>query len=252
MFFRTIFLFALLVAGVEPQTSPDWLFLRSGAKIRGTFEGATSQTVQFRFANGTSKAYNRNDIAWINFGVLAAPTQGTNPGSNQSPEANPGSLSACLQTPPPDIPASTGSRVPLEQARLALQFHNCARSEVGTPPLVWSPEIAARAQSWADHLATQENCNLIHTANNKYGQNLFGGSGNFTALDASQSWYSEKKQYHYAVLNQDNWYATGHYTQMIWKNTKAIGIGQAACSGGGVVIAAEYDPPGNYMGEAPY
>ena len=96
-------------------------------------------------------------------------------------------------------------------------------------------------------------CQLDHTVDNKYGENLFGGSGTtYTALFASQDWYSEKQKYTYGILTDANWYATGHYTQMVWKNTAQVGIGQANCAGGGSVIAAEYYPPGNYMGEKPY
>jgi pathogenesis-related protein 1 len=255
MRFRAILLLSALVCTIDAQTPPDWLFLRSGAKIQGTFEGGTSQMIHFRSADGTKKDYSRQDIAWINLGISQGTqsTAGSNPSQGVSGGANPASMASCMQGPTADVPANTGSGVPVTQARLTLEFHNCARREVGTPPLVWSPELAARAQNWADHLATQENCHLVHTSNNPYGENLFGGSGgNWTALDAAQDWYSEKKQYHYAVLNQNNWYATGHYTQMIWKNTRAVGMGQAACRRGGIVIAAEYDPPGNYMGEAPY
>ena len=61
-----------------------------------------------------------------------------------------------------------------------------------------------------------------------------------------------KTEVQHGVLTDANWYATGHYTQMVWKNTAQVGIGQANCAGGGSVIAAEYHPPGNYMGEKPY
>lgn len=151
------------------------------------------------------------------------------------------------------VPSDTGSSVPQDQAQLALDFHNKVRQDVGAAPLEWSADLAAYAQQWANHLAADSNCDLEHTPNNVYGENLFGGSGeSYTALDASQDWYSESNDYTYGVLTQDNWYATGHYTQMIWSNTTRIGMGMATCNGGGVVIAAEYDPPGNYMGQKPY
>ena len=256
---RVILVLIGLVGTLHAQTSSDWLFLRNGAKIQGTFLAGDTQKIRFRAADGTVKDYPRGDVAWIMLGAPANQSPGTNSTATTNPTANPqpanpsGSLATCMQGAPPDVPANTGSRVPVDQARLALQFHNCARHEVGTPPLTWSPDLAAHAQAWADHLATQENCNLIHTTNNPYGQNLFGGTGgNWTALYASQDWYGEKKLYHYAVLTQSNWYATGHYTQMIWRSTKSVGLGQATCPGGGIVIAAEYDPPGNMLGEAPY
>jgi len=162
-----------------------------------------------------------------------------------------GSLTLAAQT--ATVPAITGSRVTQPQAQQALDFHNAKRSEVGAPPLQWSVDLASLAQHWADHLAVDNQCQLQHNPNNTHGENLFGGSGAaYTALFASQSWYSEIKDYHYGVLSDTNWSKTGHYTQMVWKSTTKVGIGQAACPDGGVVIAAEYDPPGNYMGQKPY
>jgi len=153
----------------------------------------------------------------------------------------------------PAVPGNTGSRVTQQQAQLALDFHNAKRKDVGAPPLQWSAELATIAQRWADHLASDNQCQLQHSTNNTHGENLFGGSGAaYTALFASQSWYSEIKDYHYGVLSGTNWYKTGHYTQMVWSSTTSVGIGQASCANGGIVIAAEYDPPGNYMGQKPY
>jgi pathogenesis-related protein 1 len=152
-----------------------------------------------------------------------------------------------------EVPAITGSNVPQAQAQAALDFQNAKRHDVGVPSLEWSSDLAADAQKWANHLAADEHCNLVHTANDPHGENLFGGSGApYTALSASQAWYSEISKYHYGVLNGTNWAPTGHYTQMVWRSTTHIGMGQASCSSGAVVIVAEYDPPGNYLGQKPY
>jgi pathogenesis-related protein 1 len=151
------------------------------------------------------------------------------------------------------VPSNTGSRVPPDQAQLALDFQNAKRRDVDAPPLEWSADLAASAQSWADHLAADRNCGLEHTVNNKYGENLFAGSGRaFTALDAAEAWYGEIKDYHYGVLTAANFSQTGHYTQMVWSRTTKVGMGQATCSGGAIAIVAEYDPPGNYIGQKPY
>ncbi len=153
----------------------------------------------------------------------------------------------------PMVSADTGSTVPRDQAQAALDFHNKVRKEVGAPPLQWSPELAGVAQKWAEHLAKANNCGLSHTPNNPHGENLFGGSGApYTALDASQDWYGEIKQYKYGVVTYENFAATGHYTQMVWNTSSKVGMGQATCSGGGIVIAAEYDPHGNIIGQKPY
>jgi pathogenesis-related protein 1 len=153
----------------------------------------------------------------------------------------------------PVVPPDTGSKVPRDQAQAALDFHNKVRKDVGAPPLQWSPELAAVAQKWAHHLASDNNCGLSHTPNDPHGENLFGGSGApYTALDASQDWYGEIKQYKYGPVTYQNFSATGHYTQMVWNTSTKVGIGQATCPGGGIVIAAEYDPHGNVIGQKPY
>ena len=39
----------------------------------------------------------------------------------------------------------------------------------------------------------------------------------------------------------------GHFTQVVWKRTSAIGIGKA-CKDGKTVIVGTYNPPGNLQG----
>jgi len=155
------------------------------------------------------------------------------------------------------VPAVTGSNVTQAQAQEALDFHNKARKEVRTAPLSWSPELAAYAQAWADSLA-KWGCNMAHRSSKNmklksYGENIYWSSGSSaTALDASEGWYSEIEKYVYGALTPTNWSGTGHYTQMVWSNTTAVGIGVTVCDSGGMIIVANYDPPGNYMGQKPY
>jgi uncharacterized protein YkwD len=153
-------------------------------------------------------------------------------------------------------PLKTGSKVLVKDAQEALDFHNKVRADVGSPPLQWSEELSRYAQAWADHLASE--CNLEHRPHSgpwaqKHGENIFWGSGEeYTALHASESWYSEIKDYKYGPLTDHNWYKTGHYTQMVWKSTTHVGFGMAVCKSGAMLIVANYSPSGNYMGEKPY
>jgi hypothetical protein len=39
---------------------------------------------------------------------------------------------------------------------------------------------------------------------------------------------------------------------MVWKNTTHVGVGIGVCKSGEILIVANYNPPGNYMGEKPY
>lgn len=154
------------------------------------------------------------------------------------------------------VPLETGSTISQKDAQEALDFHNKVRADVRSPQLKWSEDLAWYAQLWADHLAID--CKLEHRPSGgpwaqKHGENIFWGGGeNYTALDASESWYSEIKDYKYGKLNNNNWYKTGHYTQMVWKKTTHVGMGVAYCKSGAQLIVANYNPPGNYMGEKPY
>jgi len=156
------------------------------------------------------------------------------------------------------VPSSTGSSISTAAAQAALDLHNRARQDVGTAPLAWSAELAAFAQQWATYLATEKGCHMEHRPHQgpwatRYGENIFWGSAaSFSPRDAANSWYSEIKDYTPGPLTGSNWYKTGHYTQMVWKNTTHVGMGQAVCPNGAILIVGNYDPPGNFMGQAPY
>ncbi|MFC0518057.1 CAP family protein [Mucilaginibacter angelicae] len=147
-----------------------------------------------------------------------------------------------------DINDTTGAWISAGDAQKVLDHHNMARKEVGVSPLTWSKELAAYAQQWADHLASTKT--FSHRQNRKYGENIFMGSGNYTPLDASLDWYSEKKGYTYSKIGGGG--STGHYTQMIWKKTTEVGVGVAIADNGDIYVVANYSPPGNYIGEFPY
>ena len=85
---------------------------------------------------------------------------------------------------------STGSRLTQEEAKIMVNLHNKARSEVGAGEITWSNELAAYAQEWVDHLA-KTGCQLKHvqfrTLEQKYGENGFAGSaGHHGVTDAAK------------------------------------------------------------------
>jgi pathogenesis-related protein 1 len=156
------------------------------------------------------------------------------------------------------VDKTTGSRIIPEDAQKILEHHNKVRQEVGVTPLEWSSELAAYSQEWADHLAAN-GCRMEHRQQPKIndeavGENLFWGSSStaYHPIDASFSWYSEKKLYTYGKFGKGNWHAFGHYTQMIWKNTSKIGVGVAVCKNGEILVVANYYPAGNYVDQVPY
>jgi pathogenesis-related protein 1 len=148
------------------------------------------------------------------------------------------------------VPERTGSRVSRKAAQEALDNHNQIRSKLGIPPLVWSPVLSAAAQQWADHLAKKGV--MMHSGSDGIGENLFAGYGReYTPNDAVAAWYSEKKQYTYGKFRTSG-PDVGHYTQLVWKNTKRVGMGIAKSKDGKIFIVANYYPAGNYIGQRPY
>lgn len=154
----------------------------------------------------------------------------------------------------------SGSFLNETQTKEVLDFHNQARTEVGVESLEWSVELSVFAQDWADYLAFSNDCRLEHRPNtgnwsSNYGENIYKGMGDNSSdspLLASRGWYTEKVNFKNEILNESNWYGTGHYSQMVWQKTKQIGMGMAVCQNGNVIVVANYNPPGNYMGEKAY
>ncbi|CAI5988988.1 unnamed protein product [Closterium sp. NIES-65] len=140
-----------------------------------------------------------------------------------------------------------------------LDNHNAARAAVGAIPLVWNATLATRAQAWATALTNSTyNCGLSHGGNSGEGQNLSGASPSGWASDAAAVswWVGEGDLYSYAVFSggcsTGNWADCGHYTQVIWNNTRTVGCAKASCGTKSDVWACHYYPPGNYGGQLPY
>lgn len=152
---------------------------------------------------------------------------------------------------PPAPSASGSSRMKSVDQKAILAYHNKVRADVGVGPLRWDDGLATYAQQWADHLATTT-CRMKHRQPNIYGENLFQGTaGHYTAVDAAKGWESEKQIYRGDVITEKNYAPIGHYTQMVWRTTTQVGCGEALCDGT-LLVACNYDPPGNYLGQKPY
>lgn len=137
--------------------------------------------------------------------------------------------------------------------------HNAVRAAVvepanypGTwqplPPVTWSEQVAASAQEWANHLRDTQNCNLVHDTGSGYGENLAGG-WQLSPEVAVELWAEEKETYTYNPRYQ---FVSGHYTQIVWRDSTTIGCASASCSENQSVIVCRYSPPGNVIGQQPY
>jgi pathogenesis-related protein 1 len=140
------------------------------------------------------------------------------------------------------------SRTQSSLAQAILDPHNAIRARVGVPPLVWSDQLAQVAQDWADHLiATGE---LNHRPNNRYGENIYAISGGHaTPAEVVESWAKEARGYD--IRSNTCSGVCGHYTQIVWGKTRAVGCAVAR-SPQREVWVCNYDPPGNVIGFRPY
>ena len=153
---------------------------------------------------------------------------------------------------------------PMNLADMVLAVHNRERAAVNAsvPPLVWSDKIAADAKVWADHLATTGEFvhDTEHLPTLGEGENLAAmswmGVHNTTVPTAQnmQGWVAEKNSYQ-GKPSATGTNVTGHYTQMVWRNTKEVGCATAtstANGGGREILVCRYSPPGNMVGQKPY
>lgn len=92
------------------------------------------------------------------------------------------------------------------------------------------------------------------------GENLFVSTyPNVTPYDAVASWAAESKFYNYAKNTCATGKVCGHYTQVVWRDTRQVGCGSAVCGKVGntnltnaTLMVCNYAPAGNYVGERPY
>jgi hypothetical protein len=134
---------------------------------------------------------------------------------------------------------------PTAEARPILDAHNRFRADHCAPPLEWSDKLAAAAQDWANQLR-DAGCAFEHSQSS-YGENLAGGStGYLPPEDAVAMWYREIDGYDFGGGGFSM--ETGHFTQLVWRDTRRLGCGMSQCNGMDIWVC-EYDPPGNVEGE---
>ncbi len=151
-----------------------------------------------------------------------------------------------------------------------LASHNEVRAKYQQQPLSWSDTLANYAQQWVYHLATTQDCQMIHRPNNGggifqqiHGENLFWASPEvlnngvkklqpFTPSEIVKAWAEEEHFYDYQKNKCKTGQDCGHFTQMVWHESQQIGCAKAICPDKSQLWACNYYPRGNYIGEWPY
>lgn len=99
---------------------------------------------------------------------------------------------------------------------------------------------------------------MEHAQSNDDGENLYQSfttsSKPATCKEAVEAWYGEVSDYPFwnppnSIFDTEA--QIGHFTQVVWKSTKKLGVGIASVKHGfwtTTYIVARYSPPGNYNG----
>lgn len=157
-------------------------------------------------------------------------------------------------------------------AMCMLKEHNSLRARVGNPELRWSEALARQATAWANKLK-ETGCAMQHSRG-KLGENLYwaGPLKTITRNKDGSTWKTRlirqsisEKTVVGSWANEQRWYSQttdtcnappgktcGHYTQIIWKNTKEVGCSKAVCDDNSQVWVCNYAPAGNVVGQRPY
>ncbi|XP_004870173.1 Golgi-associated plant pathogenesis-related protein 1 [Heterocephalus glaber] len=130
----------------------------------------------------------------------------------------------------------------------ALKAHNEYRQQHGAPPLKLCKKLNQEAQQYAEALAnTRILKHSPESSRGQCGENLAWASYDQTGKEVADRWYSEIKDYNFQQPGFTS--GTGHFTAMVWKNTKKMGVGKASASDGSSFVVARYFPAGNVVNQ---
>lgn len=138
------------------------------------------------------------------------------------------------------------------QQQHLLHLHNLYRRNV-TPPasdmcyMEWNEKLAKDATAWA------KLCKFEHgfvDGSDFAGQNLYMGWDK-QGVRAVRLWYEEYNFYDIHQVKCSPEKNCGHYTQMVWAQSRRLGCGVARCDNSFYVVC-HYSPRGNLVETPPY
>ena len=115
--------------------------------------------------------------------------------------------------------------------------------------LISSPDLDAIAQSFSNKLS-KSGGELVNS-NNRYkgkelGENIFYNELGIVNIETViDTWYEDEKDFEYNVQNQEG----TAFSQLVWKDSKLIGLGMSKDDKGGTYIVANFYPIGNVEGK---
>lgn len=135
-----------------------------------------------------------------------------------------------------------------------LAAHNAERARLGLKPLVWSAKLSENARKWAQTLATSDMFEHAPVgADGGQGENLWTGTrDDFTPEEMIGFFIDEGKLFKRGkfpdVSTSGRWEDVGHYTQIVWKDTREVGCAIANNPRSDYLVC-RYFPAGNVVGQ---
>ena len=169
---------------------------------------------------------------------------------------------ACDPAPPP--PPSPPLPNPQTLAGQIVAAHNRVRAAVDPaavpplPSLEWSEDLAQIARQWAAQCRFAHNPQL---EDRQLGENLAAFTDVTGTIEkAVGGWAAEASDYDLAHNRCAPGAVCGHYTQLVWRDTRQVGCAVVDCDRNSPfpnfprwqLWVCDYSPPGNWVGERPY
>jgi hypothetical protein len=130
----------------------------------------------------------------------------------------------------------------------AVTRHNFYRARHGVPALSLNIELSNLAQNYANKLAMS---NTFQHSRNKWkglaiGENIawLVSTNKIDGASPTEMWYNEINNYNYNYPGFSMY--TGHFSQVVWKNSYLVGLGVSR-RGNKWYVVANYYPPGNSL-----
>ncbi len=137
-----------------------------------------------------------------------------------------------------------------------MRAHNQARKIYGSRPLIWDERLASDARAYARTLARSHTFehDPQYGANDPQGENLWMGTrGAFTYGTMVGDWIDERRYFRPGrfpnVSRSGDWSMVGHYTQVVWPTTTAVGCAVVSNASDDYLVC-RYFPAGNVMNVA--
>ncbi|GEO00705.1 hypothetical protein NSE01_25370 [Novosphingobium sediminis] len=158
----------------------------------------------------------------------------------------------------PQAAAAQVTVTPIETvASRLLAAQNAERARLGLKPLVWSAKLSDHAKKWAQTLATSDMFEHAPVgADGGEGENLWTGTREDYSPEEMIAFFIDegklfKRNKFPDVSTSGRWEDVGHYTQIVWKDTREVGCAIASNPRSDFLVC-RYIPAGNVIGQQVY